>query len=58
LLDSAYQRSTTSRDDILSDAAKRYRADTEKLQKAMAKDFAAKQQNKKEQRAAPNKGTA
>jgi hypothetical protein len=42
LLDSAYQRSTASRDDILIDAAKRYRVDTEKLQKAVAKEFAAK----------------
>jgi hypothetical protein len=32
LLDSAYQRSTTSRDDVLMDAAKRYRVDSEKLQ--------------------------
>lgn len=42
LLDSAYQRSTASRDDVLMDAAKRYRVDTEKVQKAVAKDFAAK----------------
>src|SRR5207249_2624218 len=33
LLDSAYQRSTSSRDDVLMDAAKRYRVDIEKLQK-------------------------
>jgi hypothetical protein len=39
LLDSAYQRSTASRDDVLMDAAKRYRVDTEKLQKAVAKEF-------------------
>jgi hypothetical protein len=38
LLDSDYQRSTTSRDDILIDAARRYRVDTEKLQKAVATD--------------------
>ena len=42
LLDSAYQRSSASRDDVLMDAAKRYRVDTEKLQKAVAKEFAAK----------------
>jgi ParB family transcriptional regulator, chromosome partitioning protein len=42
LLDSAYQRSTGSRDDVLMDAAKRYRVDTEKVQKAVAKEFAAK----------------
>ncbi len=46
LLDSAYQRSTASRDDILMDAAKRYRVDTEKLQKAIAKEFAAKRDQK------------
>jgi hypothetical protein len=33
LLDWAYQRSTSSRDDVLMDAAKRYRVDTEKLQR-------------------------
>src|SRR6202521_4548871 len=46
LLDSAYQRSTTSRDDVLMDAAKRYRIDTEKLQKTVAKEFAAKRDKK------------
>jgi hypothetical protein len=40
LLDSAYQRSTASRDDVLMDAAKRYRVDTEKLQKAVAEELA------------------
>jgi ParB family chromosome partitioning protein len=43
LLDSAYQRSTSSRDDVLMDAAKRYRVDTEKLQNAVAAELAAKQ---------------
>ena len=46
LLDSAYQRSTASRDDVLMDAAKRYRVDAEKLQKAVAKEFAAKRDKK------------
>ena len=46
LLDSAYQRSTASRDDVLIDAAKRYRVDTEKAQKAVAKEFAAKRDRK------------
>ena len=46
LLDSAYQRSTTSRDDVLTDAAKRYRVDIEKLHKAVAKEFATKQDKK------------
>ena len=46
LLDSAYQRSTASRDDVLMDAAKRYRVDAEKLQKAVAKEFTAKRDKK------------
>ena len=46
LLDSAYQRSSTSREDVLMDAAKRYRVDAEKLQKAVAKEFAAKRDKK------------
>ncbi len=46
LLDSAYQRSTAGRDDGLMDAAKRYRVDTEKLQKTVAKDFTAKRDKK------------
>ena len=46
LLDSAYQRSTASRDDVLMDAAKRYRVDTEKLQKAVAEELAAKRDKK------------
>jgi hypothetical protein len=46
LLDSAHQRSTASREDVLMDAAKRYRVDTEKLQKAVAKEFATKRDKK------------
>jgi ParB family chromosome partitioning protein len=46
LLDSAYQRSGTP-DDFLADAAKRYRVDVEKLQKAVAAEFAAKKDKKK-----------
>jgi ParB family chromosome partitioning protein len=46
LLDSAYQRSGTS-DDFLADAAKRYRVDVEKLQKAVTAEFAAKRDKKK-----------
>ena len=46
LLDSAYQRSTASRDDVLMDAAKRYRVDIEKLQKAVAEELAAKREKK------------
>jgi hypothetical protein len=46
LLDSAYQRSTASPDDVLMNAAKRYRVDTEKLQKIVAEKFAAKHDKK------------
>ncbi len=44
LLDSAYQRSTSSRDDVLMDAAKRYRVDAEKLQKAVSEELAGRNQ--------------
>ena len=44
LLDSAYQRSTSSRDDVLMDAAKRYRVDAERLQKAVAEDLAVRRE--------------
>jgi ParB family chromosome partitioning protein len=46
LLDSAYQRSNASRDDVLMGAAKRYRVDAEKLQKAVAEELAAKRDKK------------
>ena len=46
LLDSAYRRSATS-DDFLTDAAKRYRVDVEKLQKAVAAEFTAKRERSK-----------
>src|ERR1700676_4794604 len=42
LLDSAYQRGDVSQD-LLMDAAKRYRVDVEKVEKAVAAEFAAKQ---------------
>src|SRR5271155_339146 len=51
LLDSAYQRSTSRRDDVLMDAAKRYRVDTEKLQKAVAEELAAKREKEIKARA-------
>jgi len=41
LLDSAYMRSGAS-DELLTDAAKRYRVDVEKLEKAVVAEFAAK----------------
>ena len=44
LLDSAYQRSTSSHDDVLMDAAKRYRVDAEQLQKTVAGELAAKRE--------------
>jgi len=47
LLDSAYQRFTVSRDDVLMDAAKRYRVDAEKLQKAVAEELAAKRDKRR-----------
>ena len=46
LLDSAYQRSTASRDDVLMDTAKRYRVDSETLHKTVAKELATKRQKK------------
>ena len=59
LLDSAYQRSTASRDDLLMDASKRYRVDTEKLQKAVAEELAAKRERKTKTKAKPkNRKTA
>ena len=59
LLDSAYQRSTASRDDVLMDAAKRYRVDAEKLQTAVAVELAAKRDKKTKPKAKPkNRKTA
>ena len=58
LLDSAYQRSTASRDDVLMDAAKRYRVDTEKLQKAVAGELAAKREKKTKGKAKMRSKTA
>lgn len=46
LLDSAYQRASSS-DDKLMDAAKRYRVDTDKIGKAVAEAFALKQKEPK-----------
>jgi ParB family chromosome partitioning protein len=44
LLDSAYQRSATTRDDVLMDTAKRYRVDAERLQKVVSQEFVAKRE--------------
>jgi hypothetical protein len=40
------ERTTASRDDVLMDAAKRYRVDAEKLQKTVAKELATKREKK------------
>jgi ParB family chromosome partitioning protein len=53
LLDSAYQRPTASRDDVLLDAAKRYRVDAEKLQRTVAEELAAKREKKTKAAAKP-----
>jgi ParB family chromosome partitioning protein len=53
LLDSAYQRSTSSREDVLMGAAKRYRVDAERLQKAVAEELAAKRDQKTKAKAKP-----
>jgi ParB family transcriptional regulator, chromosome partitioning protein len=53
LLDSAYQRSNASRHDVLLDAAKRYRVDAEKIQRAVTEEFAAKRDKKTKAKAKP-----
>jgi len=59
LLDSAYQRSTGSRDDVLMDAAKRYRVDAEKLQKDVTLELTVQRDKKAKARAKPkNRKTA
>jgi ParB family chromosome partitioning protein len=47
LLDSAYQRASSSSTDLLMDAAKRYRVDTEKIEKAVAEAIASKRKQRK-----------
>ena len=42
LLDSAYQRASTSRNDALTEATKRYRVDVERVEKAVTAEFKAK----------------
>jgi hypothetical protein len=46
LLDSAYQRAVAGSGDILMDAARRYRVDAEKIQKAVALEFAEREERK------------
>jgi ParB family transcriptional regulator, chromosome partitioning protein len=55
LLDSAYQRSGTSTDDLLMDAAKRYRVDAEKAQKTVAAEFAAKRDKQQKAKTKPRR---
>jgi hypothetical protein len=57
LLDSAYQRSTASRDDVLMDAAKRYRVDNEKLQKAVAGEFLRQKDQRQSKAEEPQDGS-
>ena len=57
LLESAYRNGGDADSDVLLTTAKRYRVDAEKVQKAVAQEFAAKQR-KKEKKPAPDKGTA
>ena len=52
LIESAYATSGKSDNDSLLNTAKRYRVDAEKIQKAVAQEFAAKLK-KKEQKARP-----
>ena len=54
LLDSAYMRSGAS-DDLLTDAAKRYRVDVEKLEKAVVAEFAAKRNKEAKPKIKPKK---
>lgn len=57
LLESAYRSGGDPDSDVLLTTAKRYRIDGEKVQKAVAQEFAAKQK-KKEKKTAPDKSAA
>ena len=57
LLESAYRNGNGDEDDALLNAARRYRIDCKKVHKAVAQEFAAKQQKKKG-KAAPDKTEA
>jgi hypothetical protein len=58
LLDSAYQRPAAAGDDVLINATQRCRADAGKLQKAVVKEFAAKQDKKQSSRRFARRQTA
>jgi len=57
LLESAYRNGSGNDDDVLLNAARRYRIDPDKIQKAVAQEFAAKQR-KKERTTTPDKTPA
>jgi hypothetical protein len=57
LLESAYRNGADSDSDALLETAKRYRIDSEKVQKAVAQEFTAKQK-KKDKKSAPDKSAA
>ena len=57
LLESVYRSGGEAHSDVLLNTAKRYRVDTEKVQKDVAQEFAAKQK-KKEKKPAPDKSAA
>ena len=57
LLETAYRNGGDTDSDVLLNTAKRYRIDADKLQKAVAQEFAAKQK-KKERKTAPDKSPA
>ncbi len=57
LLELAYRSGEDPESDVLLSTAKRYRIDAEKVQKAVAQEFAAKQK-KKEKKCAPDKTAA
>ncbi len=57
LLESAYRSGGDPEGDVLLGTAKRYRIDAEKTNRAVAQEFAAKQQ-KKEKKSAPDKSVA
>jgi len=57
LLESAYRSGEDSDNDVLLATAKRYRIDPEKMQKAVAQEFVAKQKKKKK-KSAPDRSAA
>jgi hypothetical protein len=58
LLDSAYQRGSRSPNDSLLEAAKRYRIDIAKIEKAVAQQVAVQQQKRQSRKTAEKKKVA